>query len=236
MHDSVYVLSALFISICAIWLFVLFIFPTISHHAFLQSKKKEMLKLQNRVLPTFPQIFFFPNRMEQFISEVFWPSNSIYPNHLYSFFLILIYLFYFTILHWFCHTLNWICHECTCVLHPEPPSHLPLHPIPLGHPGAPAPNTLFSSVQFSHSVMSNSLWPHESQHGSCIAEALCHASNLDWRFTSHMIFYMFQCHFPILSPLPFPQSPKDCSIHLCLFCCLAYRVIVTFFLNSIYMH
>ena len=150
MHDSVYVLSALFISICAIWLFVLFIFPTISHHAFLQSKKKEMLKLQNRVLPTFPQIFFFfPNRMEQFISEVFWSSNSIYPNHLYSFFLILIYLFYFTILHWFCHTLNWICHECTCVLHPELPSHLPLHPIPLGHPGAPAPNTLFSSVQFS---------------------------------------------------------------------------------------
>ena len=33
-----------------------------------------------------------------------------------------------------------------------------------------------------------------------------------------------------------PQSPKDCSIHLCLFCCLAYRVIVTIFLNSIYMH
>ena len=34
---------------------------------------------------------------------------------------------------------------------------------------------------------------------------------------------------------PRPQSPKDCSIHLCLFCCLAYRVIVTIFLNSIYM-
>ena len=31
------------------------------------------------------------------------------------------------------------------------------------------------------------------------------------------------------------QSPKDCSIHLCLFCCLAYRIIVTIFLNSIYM-
>ena len=34
---------------------------------------------------------------------------------------------------------------------------------------------------------------------------------------------------------PPPQSPKDCSIHLCLFCCLAYRVVVTIFLNSIYM-
>jgi len=34
---------------------------------------------------------------------------------------------------------------------------------------------------------------------------------------------------------PLPQSPKDCSIHQCLFCCLVYRVIVTIFLNSIYM-
>ena len=42
---------------------------------------------------------------------------------------------------------------------------------------------------------------------------------------SHII-YMFQCHSPKPShSLPLPQSPKDCSIHLCLFCCLAYRVI-----------
>ena len=42
--------------------------------------------------------------------------------------------------------------------------------------------------------------------------------------------------FPQIShPLPLPQSPKHCSIHLCLFCCLAYRVIITIFLNSIYM-
>ena len=40
----------------------------------------------------------------------------------------------------------------------------------------------------------------------------------------------------IIPHLPLPQSPKDCSIHLCLFCCLSYRVIVTIFLNSIYMH
>ena len=39
----------------------------------------------------------------------------------------------------------------------------------------------------------------------------------------------------IIPPLPLPQSPKDCSIHLCLFCCLTYRVIITIFLNSIYM-
>ena len=41
----------------------------------------------------------------------------------------------------FCHILTWISHGFTCVPHPEPPSHLPPHPIPLGHPGTPAPST-----------------------------------------------------------------------------------------------
>ena len=86
-----------------------------------------------------------------------------------------------------------------------PPTSLPI-PIPLGHPSAPAPSILY------------------------------HASNLDWRFVSHMIIYMFQCHSPKSShPHPLPQSTKDCSIHLCLFCCLTYSVIITIFLNSIYM-
>ena len=90
--------------------------------------------------------------------------------------------------------------------HPEPSSLLPPHTIPLGRPSAPAP-----SIEYR-------------------------ASNLDWQLVSYMIFYMFQCHSPKSShPLPLPQSPKDCSIHQCLFCCLVYRVIVTIFLNSIYM-
>ena len=39
---------------------------------------------------------------------------------------------------------------------------------------------------------------------------------------------MFQYHSPKSShPLPLPQSPKDCSIHLCLFYCLAYKIIIT---------
>ena len=79
------------------------------------------------------------------------------------------YLFYFTILYWFCHTLTWIHHECTCIPHPETLSNLLPHPIPLVHPSAPAPSTLY------------------------------HASNLDWQFITHMIFYMFQCHSPISS-------------------------------------
>ena len=53
---------------------------------------------------------------------------------------------------------------------------------------------------------------------------------------SYMLLYMFQCHSPKSShPRLLSQSPKVCSIHLCLFCCLAYRVIVTIFLNSIYV-
>ena len=53
----------------------------------------------------------------------------------------------------------------------------------------------------------------------------------------HMVIYMFQCYSLKLShPHLLPQSPKVCSLHLCLFCCLTYRVIVTIFLNSIYIY
>ena len=54
---------------------------------------------------------------------------------------------------------------------------------------------------------------------------------------SHMIIYMFQCYsLKPSQPRLLPPNPKVCSLHLCLFCCLTYRVIVTIFLNSIYMH
>ena len=45
----------------------------------------------------------------------------------------------FTIM--YCHTLTWISHGVTCISHPDPPSHLPLYPIPLGLPSAPGPST-----------------------------------------------------------------------------------------------
>ena len=41
----------------------------------------------------------------------------------------------------FCHTLTWISHGFACIPHPDPPSHLPLHPIHLGRPSAPGPST-----------------------------------------------------------------------------------------------
>ena len=89
---------------------------------------------------------------------------------------------------------------------PLPPPLSHTHTIPPSHPSATAPSILHPAL------------------------------NRDWWFVSYMILYMFQCHSPkLFYPLPLPQSPKNCSIHLCLFCSLAYRVIITIFLNSIYM-
>ena len=81
------------------------------------------------------------------------------------------------------------------------------NPIPQGHPSTPA------------------------------LSSMPHASNLYWWSVSHMVIYMFQCyslksyHLHLL-----PQSPKVCYLHLCLVCCFTYWVIITIFLNSIYMY
>ena len=112
---------------------------------------------------------------------------------------------YFTILYWFCHTSTCIRHGCTRVPHPEPSSHLPPHTIPLGHPCAPAPSILYP------------------------------ASNLDWRFISYMILYMLRCHSAKSShPLLLPRSAKDCSIHLCLFCCPTFPLSSFTFIKKLF--
>ena len=85
---------------------------------------------------------------------------------------------YFTILYWFCHTSTWIRHRCTCVHHPETPSLLPPCTIHLGRHSAPDPSNQY------------------------------HALDLDWRFISYMILYMFQCHSPKSSPPPSPTESK----------------------------
>ena len=101
---------------------------------------------------------------------------------------------YFTILYWFCHTSTWIHHGCTRVPHPEPSSHLPPRTIPLGHPSAPAPSILYP------------------------------ASNLDWRFVSYMILYVFRCHSPKSSLLMKENVNVDyiviCHCHLVAKLCL----------------
>ena len=68
-------------------------------------------------------------------------------------------------------------------------------------------------------------------------EHLFHASNLGWWFVSPLIVYLFQCcSLRSSHPRLLPQSPKVCSVNLCLFFCFAYSVIVTIFLKSLYMH
>ena len=69
------------------------------------------------------------------------------------------------------------CHESAMGVHvshdPEPPSHLPSHPKPLGCPRALALRALF------------------------------HALNLDWSSISHVVIYMFQfSHIIPPSPSP----------------------------------
>ena len=47
---------------------------------------------------------------------------------------------------------------------------------------------------------------------------------------------MFQCYSLKLShPRLLPHSPNVCSLHLCLFWCLADRVVITVFINPIYI-
>ena len=89
---------------------------------------------------------------------------------------------------------------------PKPPSLFPLYPLPLGCSSELALRALF------------------------------HASNFDWTSISHMVIYMFQYYsLKLFHPWLLPHITKVCSLHLCFFCCLAYRVIVTIFLNSIYI-
>ena len=90
---------------------------------------------------------------------------------------------------------------------PEPRTHLPPYPISLGCPRA--------LTDFGCSA-------------PCI--------ELAWSSILHMVIYMFQWYSPKLSHFHLlPQSPKVCSLHLCLFCCLVYRIVITIFVNSIYM-
>ena len=76
----------------------------------------------------------------------------------------------------------------------EPPSYLPSHPIPQGCPSEPALNTLSNE------------------------------SKLDRWYISLMVIYMFQWYsFKSSHPRFLSQSTKVCSLHLRLFCYLAYR-------------
>ena len=84
---------------------------------------------------------------------------------------------------------------------------------------------------------------------TCFKEMETHSSTLAWKsswteepgslqymgsqrvgcnWVTSLTFYSFKSSHPHL----LPQSPRDWSLHLCLFCCLTWRVIITIFLNS----
>ena len=106
----------------------------------------------------------------------------------------------------FCHTSTWISHGYICVS----PSWTPLPRLSPPHSFGLSQSTGFG----------------------CPASCM----NLHWSSILHMVIYIFRCYSLKSShPHLLPQNPKVCPLHLCLFCWLAYRVIVTVFLNSIYM-
>ena len=106
------------------------------------------------------------------------------------------------------HALTWISHGYTGV----PPSWTP-HPLP----SPPHPSGLSQSHQ---------LWVPCFMHQTCpVKSSILH---MVIAFTNAITYG--QCYSLILShPCLFPQSPKVCSLYLCLFCCLAYRVVITVF-------
>ena len=105
----------------------------------------------------------------------------------------------------FCHTFTWISHGCTDVPHPE-----------------------FLSFPLPHPI----LWLSQSTSFGCPASCIELALVIYFTYGNIHVTMLFS---QIIPPLPLPHSPKVCSLHLCLFCCFAYRVVVTVFLNSIYM-
>ena len=86
-------------------------------------------------------------------------------------FFFFVFFFYFTILYWFCHTSSWIHHGCTLVPNLEPPSHLPPHTIPLGHPSAPAPSFLYPALNLDwrtedwQQIRDDKDWVHKVLYG-----------------------------------------------------------------------
>ena len=109
----------------------------------------------------------------------------------------------------FCHTLTGISHGCTCVPHAEPP--LP----------PPSPSHASGSSQYTSP--------------ECLVSYIKPGLAIYFTYGNiHVSMLLSQ----IIPPLPSPtesNSLLDTETFLCLFCCLPYRVIITIFLNSIYM-
>ena len=104
--------------------------------------------------------------------------------------------FFFFFCSEFCHTLKWNSHGFTCVPHPDPPTHLPLHPLPLGLPSAPGPSACLM---------------HPTWAGDLFHPRYIHVSML------------FSWTIP---PLPSSTESKRLFYKSVFFFCSAYRVII----------
>ena len=104
------------------------------------------------------------------------------------------------------HTLTWITHRYTGV-HPSWTT--------LPSPSPPHPSGLFHTTS-----------------SECPASFIKLALVIYFTYGNIHVSMLFSY---IIPPSPSPTSPKDCSLCLCLFCCLTHRVIITIFLNSIYI-
>ena len=110
---------------------------------------------------------------------------------------------------------------------------------PPHHPTPSSPLHIFAETTFwSTKMLCSATAAPPSTAGEDWFKFICQP--VHYRYSSLLYHflkkYMFQC-YSLKSSHPYllPQNPKVCSLHLCLFCCLAYKVIVTVFLNSIYM-
>ena len=89
----------------------------------------------------------------------------------------------------FCHTLTWISHGVTCIPHPDPLSHLPLHPIPLGLPSAPGPSTYLMHPAWAGDQHRN-MYIIYGTHIFCIGRRfLCHWATREESFGDTQIFW-----------------------------------------------
>ena len=102
-----------------------------------------------RRVSSFPPLCHFQSVLTVFqcnqeLGDTYMHIWKLFPNILKVFglniFFFLQILFFFLICGGFCHTLKGNSHGFTCVPHPDPLSHLPLHPLPLGFPSAAGPS------------------------------------------------------------------------------------------------